>query len=245
MGYDPLSRQTTLTKTNEIGGLIWKSTFEVYEDVQKNIFEHLLLRRRPFPFFIAEAGNGHIAMNGLNNFTLSVTYVNKNNGQQTGILNGVRYEYGISALSYNTQNNSAAISRHSGNGNHIFTGIFTHNLNGIGASKDIAGLELPEFAPFAKVVIKSGVVKGKNINLFASNTKSGQIQLIAFDAGSGNIIGSIYLGGNTLYEIGDIWLQDDEIVVLGKVQAGGRFGRIFVNKLSQKLIEELLRIKKK
>jgi hypothetical protein len=118
-------------------------------------------------------------------------------------------------------------------------------LNGIGASKDIAGLELPEFAPFAKVVIKSGVVKGKNINLFASNTKSGQIQLIAFDAGSGNIIGSIYLGGNTLYEIGDIWLQDDEIVVLGKVQAGGRFGRIFVNKLSQKLIEELLRIKKK
>ena len=171
MGYDPLSRQTTLTKTNEGGTQIWKSAFEVFEDVQENIFEHLLLRRRPFAFFISEAGSNHVAINGLNNFTLAVTYVAKNNGEQSGILNGVRYEYGVSALSFNTQSNSAAIARHTGTGNHVFTGNYTNNINGVGASKDVVGLELPEFAPFAKVVIKSASIKGKNVNIFTSNTK--------------------------------------------------------------------------
>lgn len=243
MGYNTFNRQTTLTRANLSGAASWTQNYDVFEDVQENISNHLLRQSpRPFPFYVREAGANHYAFNGLNNFTLAHTYVTKASGAQTGILNGVRYLYGMADFVLKS-NGTAAAARHKGNGNVVITPNFNPVPTGVAASLNVAGIELPELAPFSKVVIKTGVLQGKNVVVYAANTKSGQVMLIAYDELSANVLGTKYLGANTLYEIGDFtFTSDGSVLVVGTVQSAGRFGRIFITKLTEGEAKKLVGI---
>jgi hypothetical protein len=233
-------KNTRLSKLSTGGGIQWTKKFSIYEDVEEKLNKHLTRQARPYPFFVGETGTGSYFFNGFNNFTLALTFTDAN-GKQTGITNGVRYESGISSA-VPIAGNKLAASRYKGDGENVLLPNTSISATSVSAAKDLTGNELPELTKYARVVIKKATISSKNVVLYGTDTKNGQIVIFAYDEASGTLLGSRYLGVSNAFELGGFALtQDGGMVVAGKTYVAGRFPRICVFKLNPEDVNQLVR----
>ena len=232
-------KNTRLLALDGNGGVRWSSRFEIFESVEEKLVDHLTHQRRPFPFFVGETSAGTAYFNGFSNFTLSLNFVA--GGRPTGtVINGERYDSGLSnALSLG--GDAMALARHKGNGASVLVPQFATAVGGgLQAAKDIVGNELPELTPFARVIIKRETIGGRNVTLYGSDTKNGQIVLFAYEESTGNLLGVRYLGSANGFEIGGFTLTNDGgMAVAGRTYVAGRFPRIVIFKLSPDDVNQL------
>jgi len=89
---------------------------------------------------------------------------------------------------------------------------------------------LVENAPVKILVSK---INDKDVILYASNTKSGQIGIYVYEQSTGDFLGSKYLGFSNPFEVTSIINTTDEGIAIGATTyVTGRFPRITLFKIS-------------
>ena len=230
--YNRESYSTRLTKMNSDFGIQWDEEYSVEQDVEESIISHLTRIGDRLPFFSGQAGNKYF-LNGYYNYSMSMLFVNANDGTRTGVINGFRDKSAISSAKY-LDGNSFALSRFDFGDNYIIPTIDL-NTSGTGISSDLEGNPHPEMTPNAYVYSKIINVNGREITLYATSTKAGQILLYAYDALAGTLVGTHHLGRLNPYEAIDfVSTTDGGLAVLGNTYVNGRFSRITLIKLSEK-----------
>lgn len=229
--YNRESYSTRLTKIDENFGEQWNEEYSVEQDVEESIISHLTRIGERLPFFSGEAGNKYF-LNGYYNYSMSMLFVSTGDGTQTGVINGFRDKSAISSAKY-LDGNSFALSRFDFGDNYLIPKIDL-NTNGTGISSDLEGNDHPEMTPNAFVYSELVDVNGKEITLYATSTKAGQILLYAYDAINGTLVGTHHLGMLNPYEAIDfVPTIDGGLAVLGNTFVNGRFSRITLIKLSE------------
>lgn len=234
--YNRNSYSTRLSKLNSDFGIVWEEEYEVEQDVEESIVSHLTRIGDRLPFFTGQAGNMYF-LNGYYNYSMSLLFVNASDGKQTGVINGFRSKSAISSAQY-INGNSFALSRFDFGDNIIIPRVDI-NTSDIIISSDLEGNEHPEMTPDAFVYSEIINVNGRDITLYATSTKAGQILLYAYDAITGKLAGTHHLGRLNPYEAIDfVTTTDGGLAVLGNTFVNGRFSRITLFKLSEKEVIE-------
>ena len=234
--YNRESYSTRLTKLNSDFGFVWDEEYSVEQDVEESIISHLTRIGDRLPFFTGQAGNAYF-LNGYYNYSMSLLFVNASDGKQTGVINGFRDKSALSSAQY-LNGNSYALSRFDFGENFIMPKIDI-NTSGVSISSDLEGNEHPEMTSNAFVHSEIITVNDKEITLYATSTKAGQIILYAYDAISGKLMGTHHLGRLNPYEAIDfVTTTDGGLAVLGNTFVNGRFSRITLIKLSEKEVIE-------
>lgn len=243
--YDRIARATELVKLDASFNISWTSPgYNVLEDSEELLIDHLTRRGQRLPFFTGHVGDATSAsryfLNGFNNFTMSTLFVNTTDGGDVGLLNGVRYKDAVSALVPLT-GNSFTISMFKEGSNFFGPSTEINTTAGVVASiGDIAGNEISELSENANVIGKKITFGQKEVVILASDTKGNQIVLYSYDAESGELLGTQYLGFSNPYEVANfIATPDGGLAILGTTFILGRFPRITLFKLSSLDIEGL------
>ena len=114
------------------------------------------------------------------------------------------------------------------------------DLDGDIASDNLVGSTFPELTTKAPVAIRKVTIDDADYTIYASNTKSSQIILLAFDA-AGKLLGTNYLGRNNPFEISTMLpTSDGGMAILGTTFTVGRFPRIILFKFSPDELRELV-----
>ncbi|MEO1049847.1 MAG: hypothetical protein AAFX87_04460 [Bacteroidota bacterium] len=242
MGYDRNDLSTIMNRFNSDFSSAWNepAEYSVFEDVEESIVSHLL-RRQPLPFFTGELVDSDVLFfNGFRNFNFSFNFINASTGERIGGVNGIQDDSGISAATH-LGGSDLALSRFSFGDNFILP---RRDVNPLGnaESSDLGGNPFPELNDNANVVVKTLEINGSEYTLYATDTRSGQIILIAYDT-SGQLIGTTFLGRINPVEIGNfITTGDGGLAVLGTVYVAGRFPRITIFKFSAEELNDILGI---
>ncbi len=242
--YNRDARATELTKLDANFSIDWQHKYEVLDDAEEPIIEHLTRIGSRLPFFTGHVdgtGNsGYYYLNGFYNFTLSLMFVRATDGEMTGVINGFRDKGGISAATF-LSNSTFALSRYDFGDNYLLPQTNV-NMQSIAFSGDLEVNGFPELAENARVLIQKLTVGGKEVIIYASDTKTNQLVLFAYDALEGTLLDVKYLGQTYPYEIGAFTLTGDGgMAVLGKTYVAGRFPRLSIFKLTKDEVESLVR----
>ncbi|QSE96707.1 hypothetical protein [Fulvivirga lutea] len=199
-------------------------------DTEAPIISHFTRTGKQLPFFAGKVSGGSYFFNGFFNYTLSLVFTNFGD-EPLGVVQGQQDDGGFSS-GVSVAGANFAASRFNFGENYIIPSVDL-NTTGISSTTDIDGNPFPELVPDAPVVLKLVDVSGQQVILYGSSTKSGQIILMAFDAASGVLNGTKYLGSTYPYEIsGFTSTSDGGLVVVGNTSVAGRFDRICMFKLS-------------
>jgi hypothetical protein len=94
------------------------------------------------------------------------------------------------------------------------------------------GYSFPELESNARVKIIRGTFKGKNVVIYASNTKSGQIGIYIYDETTGEFLSSKYLGYSNPFEVAAlVQTTEGDFVVSGTTFVAGRLPRLCLIKV--------------
>ncbi len=237
-GYNREDEKTVLARLNANGVAIWQEEYDTFEDVEEDIIKHMIRTSRPLPFMTGSVGNSFF-FNGFYNYSFSMGFVNAADGTLTGVINGPGVDDAISGA---TQINGTefAMARYSFLENQI---IPSYNLNvtGTGVTGDLDGLKFDELTQRAKFQIKKVNAAGKSVIIFGTETKTGQILLLAYNQSDQTLLGSHYLGYGHPYQMADFTTTLDEgLIVLASTHITGRFPRLALFKISKMDLETLV-----
>jgi len=239
-GYNREDQKTVLTRLNANAVAVWQEEYDTFEDVEEDIVRHLIGTSRPLPFMTGSIGNNFF-FNGFYNYSYSMVFVNAADGSQTGVINGPGVDDAISGATQLTLTGSEfAMARYSFLENKIIP-KYNIDVNGIEVTGDLDGLKFDELSQKAKFQIKKVNVAGKSAVIYGTETKSGQILLLAYDQANESLLGSRYLGFGQPYQMGDFaTTKDGGLIVLASTYVTGRFARLALFKLSKNDLEILV-----
>ncbi len=202
------------------------------DDVEEPIMSHILRTGKRFPFQVGKVSNDLYFFNGFHNYSFSLVFTSMGDDGPIGVVNGQQDDGGLSAI-VPLDNGTFAVSRFDFGENYFLprVALTTHGPS-IGAY--LGGYVLPELIPDAPVRILRVNAGGKNMLLYASDTRSKQIGLFFYDEASGEFISSRYLGFSNPFEIAALTTTDDDgIAICGTTWLAGRFPRICLFKISK------------
>ena len=234
LSYDHEEKLTVLSKINTSGNMTAAAGFNIGagDDVEEPIINHFIRTGKRFPFQVGKLSSGQYFFNGFENYTFSLVFTNASLSTITGVVQGQQDDGGFSAVFPLTGNKFAAARFNFGDN------FFLPNVNlataGPTIGVDLGGNTLPELISNAPVKIIKAAVNGKNVLVFASDTKSKQIGLFFYDEATGEFLGSRYLGFSNPFEVANIvQTTDNGLAVCGTTYLAGRFPRICLIKLSK------------
>lgn len=239
-GYNREDMKTVLARLNANGVAIWQEEYDTYEDVEENIVRHMIRTSRPLPFMTGSMGNS-LFFNGFYNYSFSMGFVNATDGSLTGVINGPGVDDAISGAVH-INGNEFAMARYSYLENEIVPS-YNVSVNGIQVTGDLDGLKFDELTQQAKFSIKKVNASGKPVVIYGSETKSGQILLLAYSQADQTLLGSRYLGFGQPYQMADFATTiDGGLIVLASTHVTGRFPRMALFKLSETDLKTLARV---
>lgn len=238
--YDRDIRNSRLDHLNSTFMQTWSENYPVLDDVEEAIIGHLTGTGERLPFFAGERNGGYY-FNGFNNYSLSLTFVDAV-GAETGLMSGFREESGINAAAYLETQGNYALCRFNNDDNYLLpaTGLATGEET---LSDEAGGRELPEIDPSKPVkVLVDDREDGNPATIYAATTRSGRIVLLAYEGGTGNLVGTRYLGNEYAYELSAIRTTtlDDGLIIAGTTRVAGRYPRICLFKLNAQDMRDLL-----
>jgi hypothetical protein len=231
LSYDNATKQSVVSIVSATGGVSQSTGFSVGagDAVEEPIINHFLRTGRQFPFQVGKTAGGQYFFNGFFNYTFSLVFTDL--GESLGVVQGQQDDGGISHLTQ-LGGGKYATARFNFGDNYFLPNV-TLNTSGLTSSTDLGGFSLPELIDNAPVKIIVSKIKEKDVILYASNTKSGQIGLYVYDLASGDFLGTKYLGFSNPYEVSSLLNTTDEgLAIGGTTYVTGRFPRITLFKIS-------------
>lgn len=247
--YDRAQQMSVLKRVGLDGGVVDERSFTVGVgnfDVERPLIDHLTGTGQFIPFFTGVVGNNLYYFNGFFDFHLNLVLVDFSaaaDAEPPLTVFGFQTDQGVnSALPLG--GSDFAISRFSFGDNFILPRIgFNITSGSVVSSQDLSGNAFPELGENSKILLERIQVEGQNILLYASDTKGGQLILLAYDEATGVLLGTRRLGFSNPYEIGGFSLTaDGGMVVVGTTFVAGRFPRISFFKLSAQDVRTLTRL---
>lgn len=241
--YNKYDLQTNVSRVSVTGTVAKTRYFSIGSggfDVEQPIIDHLTGKGKKYPFLSGQLSGNTYYFNGFYNYTLSLCMFDYNWDieDDPAAAQGYRDERCISSI-FSLGGNKIATSRYAYANNYIIPSATVPTISGsFIANSDMGGFLIPELANDAPMCLKAIQKNGQSILLYASTTKSGQVALYAYDAASGGLLGSQYLGSTNPYTMASVIQTSDEgIAVLATTQVAGRFPRIAVFKLAKEELE--------
>lgn len=241
LSYDNENKQMALNQLNATGAITATPTgfsIGVGDETEEPIINHFLQGGRKFPFAIGRIPGAGLYFNGFYNYTFSMVFFSFGADDPSGVVYGQQDDGGFSALLPLSASQFAAARFNFGD-NFLLPQV---NLaaNGLTIGTELGGFTLPELTPNAKVRLLHHNTTQRGSIVFASETQTKQIALLAYNDADGSFSGSRYLGFANPFEIGSlIQTSDDGLAVCGITYLAGRFPRICIFKLSKQEVEAL------
>lgn len=238
LSYDAQDKRTVVslhaTAGNQVGSIAY--TIGEGSDADPLILAHFAQRKSRLPFAIGETADGTAYFNGLYNFSLALVFTNL--GQNpSGVVQGQGDEGGISAL-LPLSNGSFALSGFQYESNFIRPEA-TVNTTGVSSSINFLDRDIPEIKSNSSVKIIEYTLNENNYTVFAVETESRQIGLYFYEGQ--NLVATEYVGYLNGFNLGDITITDDNsILILASTYTAGRFERLFVRKIAEERIDEII-----
>lgn len=234
--FDRIARTSELTLYSSNGDQQWESSYNINEDYKNQIETHLKRGNKRFPFFISEVGAAHYLVNCFYNYTMTLLFVNAADGNITGQLNTYQDDAAISSAVY-LDNSRFSISRYYMGENFIFSSVAL-DVDDTQGSNTFDDLQLSELTADAEVRSLVMSLNGREVIVFASQTKSNRLVLYFFDRTDGSLIGVKYLASTNPVKISAlITTSDGGIALLAQTYIAGRYPRIALYKISDEDIE--------
>lgn len=240
--YDNGDKRSVLSLVSTLGQVMNQIDFTIGagSDVEAPIVEHFTRTGRQLPFAAGKMDNGLYFFNGFYNYTMSLVFTNFSNEEPNGVTQGQHDDGGISAVSHIAGNNFA-IARYNYGDNYILPKAQL-TVTGITSSVNLSGNPFPELVNNAPIIVKQMSIDGKEVSLFGSHTKAGKIILMAYSAGSGELLGTKHLGFANPFELAGFNLTSDKgLVIAGATSVADRFTRICLFKLTEEELKELVK----
>lgn len=238
LSYDAENKRSAISVHSAQGNQVGSVSYTIGEgsDADPLILNHFAQRRSRLPFFVGTWGNGNVYFNGLYNFSLSLVFSNFTEAP-SGVIQGQSSSGGLSAL------------LPLGGGNYAATGFqfetnfvrpqITINEQGITSSINFLDRDIPEIKANSKTDILSYTHNNTTYTVVATETESRQIALYFYE---GEILAATqyvgYLNGFNLGEV--IVTSDNSLLVLASTYTAGRFERLYLEKISEARIADLL-----
>lgn len=237
LNYDHGNKQSVLSLVTPTGQISKSKAFDIGagdDNLDEAITDHFLRTGRQLPFFVGKTPAGQYYFNGFYGYTLSLLFTDLNADEPQGEVHGYSDDGGLSQAVPLT-GGKFAIARFQF-GDNYFLPNATLSTSGLSSSVNDEGLKgysLPELMPNAPVKIITATIASKEYVIYASNTRSRQIALFAYDKATGEFKGSHYLGFSNPFEVASlISTTDGGMAVCGTTYVAGRFPRICLFKLS-------------
>ena len=230
--YDNASKESVVSIVNETGGVLQSTGYSIGagDAVEEPIINHFLRTGRQFPFQVGKTSGGRYYFNGFYNYTFSLVFTDLGTGG-LGVVQGQQDDGGISRV-IQISGDSYATARFNFGDNYFLPKVAL-NSSGISSSTDLGGFSLPELVENAPVKILVSKINDKDVILYASNTKSGQIGIYVYEQSTGDFLGSKYLGFSNPFEVNSIINTTDKGIAIGATTyVTGRFPRITLFKIS-------------
>jgi hypothetical protein len=207
-------------------------------DTEAPIIEHFTRTGKQLPFFAGKISSSMYYFNGFYNYTMSLVFTSFGDEPQ-GVLQGQQDNGGLSS-GISVRGGNFAVSRFNFGNNYIVPSADL-NTTGITSVTDFPGNSFPELVADAPVIVDLITANGIDAIIYGSNTKSGQIILMAYSPTSGELMGTKYLGSTNPYQIAGFTVTEDQgLAVVGNTSVAGRFDRICLFKLSGEDLSELI-----
>jgi hypothetical protein len=240
LNYDIANKKSVVSIIAPNGNIVKSKGFSVGaggDEIDGVITDHFLRAGRQLPFQVGKSGNGQYFFNGFYNYTLSLVFTDLNADNPSGVAQGQRDQGGFSQV-LPLEGTSFAASRFNFGDNYILPKL-TISSSGVSSVTNLGGNSFPELVSNAPVRILKATVSGKEVLVYASNTRSKQIALFFFDKTSGEFAGSHYLGFSNPFEVTNLVTTNDEgLAVCGTSYVAGRFPRICLFKLSKETLSQ-------
>jgi hypothetical protein len=233
LNYDSFNKESVVSIVTPAGQVSKSKGFSIGagDAVEEPIINHFLRTGKQLPFQVGKNTSGQYFFNGFYNYTLSLVFTDLNADDPQGVVQGQHDDGGLSQV-VPLSGGKYAASRFN-YGDNYFLPNTSLNSSGTTSSVDLGGNTLPELTPNAPVKIIKATISGKEYLLYASNTRSRQIALFAYDLATGEFKGSHYLGFSNPFELSSlITTTDGGLAVCGTTYVAGRFPRICLFKLS-------------
>jgi len=233
LSYDNTNKESIVSVVSPTGSISKSKGFSIGagDAVEEPIINHFIRTGRQLPFQVGKATSGQYFFNGFYNYTISLVFIDLNANNPLGVVQGQQDDGGLSQVT-SLEGGKFATARFNF-GDNYFIPNATLNTSGVSSSVDLGGNSLPELMANAPVKILSTKVNGKDMLLYASNTRSKQIALFGYDKASGEFNGSRYLGFTNPFEVASlISTTEGGLAVCGTTYVAGRFPRICLFKLS-------------
>ena len=239
LNFDRLARTSVLTKYSSGFEEEWSHAFPIIDDVKHKIELHLGKTGMQFPFFIGQVGTSslsHYYVNCFYNYTMTLLFVESATGTQTGTLYTYQDDAAVSAAT-SIENNRFALSRYYSGDNYVNPSVEL-DLASTQSITDYPDFALPELAPDAPVQCIHATINGKDVVVYASQTRTNQLGLYFYDAADGTLKDVKFL--NEKYPVnlaGLEFTQEEGLSVLAQTYVIGRFPRVYLIKLSPEDLE--------
>lgn len=234
--FDRIARTSELTQYASNGDVLWEDSYNINEDYKNQVETHLRRRNQRFPFFVSEVDAARYMVNCFYNYTMTLLFVNAANGNITGQLNTYQDDAAISSAVY-LGDSRFSTSRYYMGENYIFSSV-SLNVDDTQGSNTFNDLLLSELTADAEVRSLVMEINGRDVIVFASQTRSNQLVLYFFDHAEGTLLAVKYLASTNPIEIGAVVATEDGgLALLAQTYIAGRYPRIALYKVSPKEID--------
>lgn len=245
LGYDNSTQESVIAKVSTTGAVSNESRFYTGAEspIDNLVVRHANREGTQFPFSVGQVSSNTYFFNGFIDYTFSLVFTDLGGDEDfSAIINGQQENAGFSAV-LPIAGQTFAASAYNFGFNFLLPNIsiITGGNPPPGSVTDIQGngYSFPELESNARVKIIRAVLDGKNVIIYGSNTKSGQIGLYTYDETTGEFLSSKYLGYSNPFEIAAlVQTAEGDIVVSGTTYIAGRLPRLCLIKVPKDEIKD-------
>jgi hypothetical protein len=234
LNFDRLNRTSILSRFNSSFEEVWSHQFNIVDDVKHKIEMHLSKTGKQFPFFIGEAGSSaitHYFVNCFFNYTMTMLFVGAPAGNQTGILYTYQDDAAVSAAA-SIEDNRFSLARYYSGDNFVNPAVEL-DLAAMMSITDYPDFSLPELVQDAPIKCLHAEINGKDLVVYASQTRTNQLVLYFYDAVNGELQSVKFLNEKYPVNLSAMeYTQEEGLALLVQTYVIGRFPRIYLLKLS-------------
>jgi hypothetical protein len=235
LSYDREDKNTIVSKINKSGSVTGQVKFEIGFgdfDAEESIIKHFSGTGKKLPFFCGTLENGLHYFNGYYRYTMSLVSFQFGSSTPKGLVYGYKDERALNAMA--SSESTISVSKYEYGSVYFIPNFPKEKLeSGISVSSDLSGFPIPELKENTEVILKNVQIKGRDVIVFGSNSRGGQIALYFYDRNSSELLGTKYLGFTNPYEVSGIsTTSKGGLVITGKTWISNRFSRICLFRLS-------------
>lgn len=236
LSYDNTTQESVMAKVSATGTVSSETRFYTGAEspIDELVVKHADREGIQFPFSVGQAAGGLYFFNGFINYSFALVFTDLTDDTPNHTVYGQQQNAGFSSvLPVNGQ--TFAVSGYSFGFNFLFpTATLTTTGNGFSNVTDVQanGYSFPELESNARVKVIRGTLGGKNVIIYGSNTRSGQIGIYIYDEATGVFLSSKYLGYSNPFEVAAlVQTVEGDLVVSGTTYVAGRLPRLCLIKV--------------